>query len=330
MTILQAGKAKSGNYWLYKIIQTSFELSGLPPRTYIEDHPIHREAQSWTLSHSDQAKIDVISLEPGGVYFRIGQKFRRAIPNIDTYLSRSSHVWTHSAFCEQQRQVYKKFDKIVYLVRDPRDVAVSMSRFAFTPYMIDQGVHRERNESSYLRHRLHGSVLHWVAHVGGHLLQAGDLKIHFVFFERLKRDFRREAGALLRYLDLAMEDDRLARLEKRVSFATMSTENPEHVRSGEAYGWAEVLDHEQVEAVMKIAGPMLNFLHYPTHRPIEVNSLPRLPERVESSVVESIIAQSRGSLIDQLGYGRLLLKSGRPIGEKWRMLLDFLLGRALR
>ncbi|NJM16702.1 MAG: sulfotransferase domain-containing protein, partial [Bacteroidales bacterium] len=31
--------------------------------------------------------------------------------------------------------VFPKFDKIVYIVRDPRDVALSMARFQFTPYM---------------------------------------------------------------------------------------------------------------------------------------------------------------------------------------------------
>lgn len=327
MSILQSGKAKSGNYWVYKIIQTALDLKGVDKKSFIKHHPILREAQSWQLSHRDQAGIDVLSIEPTGLSFRIGDRFRDEIQDIDSYIAKCSHVWTHSPFQEEWMDVYKRFDKIVYVIRDPRDVAISMARFSFTPYMLAKKVHRETDENAYLNHRLYGSVLSWVHHVAGHLLKVDELAIHCVFYERLKYCLADEVKSLLRYLDLELEDAKLSILQEEVDFTKMRAENPEHVRKGRAYEWVERLSQAQKDRVLRITGPMLQLLHYPTDISESDLPLPRMPVTMTDDEIRSIVARSRGSFADKLAYGFSFARSGRPLGEKWQKGLDFIFGR---
>ena len=85
MLVLQVGRAKSGNYWLWKMLQLVFEQAGIEKKTFIKKHPIYcKEACNWEqLSHSDQVDIDVIDIEHNRCYFRIASKFREEIKSSD-------------------------------------------------------------------------------------------------------------------------------------------------------------------------------------------------------------------------------------------------------
>ena len=137
LRILQSGMEKSGNYWLWKIIQSVLTDAGMSTQTFIETQPIHALAKTWELSFTEQADIDVIDIEETGLFYRISSVFRMPLlaVDVDAYLSQASHVWTHSFYCARSDEIFPKFDKVVYIVRDPRDVALSMNRFQFTPYM---------------------------------------------------------------------------------------------------------------------------------------------------------------------------------------------------
>ena len=181
MVILQLGKAKSGNFWMYRILQEALDICKIQKKSYAQQHPIYDIAKTWDLSHDQQAGMDVISIAPDIISLRIGNNFKEKIKEIDKYLSKCTHVWSHSMWNENSRQTYKKFDKIIYIVRDPRDIALSMAKFAFTPYMLGKRTHREIDPASYLQNRIYGSTLSWVQHVGQHLLRKDELNIHFVF-----------------------------------------------------------------------------------------------------------------------------------------------------
>ena len=124
MRILQAGRAKSGNFWLYTIIKTIVTKAGHDWSGYVQTQPIYEIARHWELSYRDQAAIDVLDIERYRCYYRISSIFRMPIDDIDEYLSKCTLVWTHSSFCEQSAEVLPKFDKVVYVVRDPRDAAI--------------------------------------------------------------------------------------------------------------------------------------------------------------------------------------------------------------
>ncbi len=295
MTFLQIGMAKSGNFWLYRILRDIISLSGIEYRSFIEQHPIYELAKTWELSHDMQAGIDVLDIEPQRCFYRIASIFRMPIDDLDDYVRQCSHVWTHSTFCPQSLDVLTKFDKIVYIVRDPRDVAISLSRFAFTPYMQKHRPTQESDPGSYLAARLDRIMRHWVRHVAGYLEHRDESRIHFVFYERLLHSFDAELSRLLQYLDIELEQDALSQIKRNASFQVMKDQNPLHVRKGKAGQWDQVLTRAQKRLAVQIAGPMLDLLHYP-RRYGEVDGLPGLPTQLDGGYLRQAREKARRRL----------------------------------
>ncbi len=96
MSVLQIGMERSGNYWLYNILQNIIKYSHSDNNSLIQNHPIHSYAKSWELSYPNQADIDVLDIEPLNNYFRISSIFRMPIENIEDYIKECSHVWSYS------------------------------------------------------------------------------------------------------------------------------------------------------------------------------------------------------------------------------------------
>lgn len=291
-TILQAGIAKSGNFWLYRILQDIIHYAGLPQRSFIQQQPIYAIAQTWPLSTEEQAGVDVMDIEPHGCFYRISSVFRMPIDDLDAYIAQCSHVWTHSAFCAFSNEVLPKFDKVVYIIRDPRDVAISMSRFIFTDYMRRYNPHGERDPDTFLDKTLALRMKVWAEHVGGYLKARERLNIHVVFYERLRHDFEAELQHLLAYLGIALGEEDIARIRQDVDFAAMHSANPQHVRKGEAGQWRQVLSQRQQRRARRVAGPMLRLLGYPL-RAEEIDGLPHLPARLEAAQVDRAVRHAR-------------------------------------
>ncbi len=291
-TILQAGMAKSGNFWLYRILQDIIRYAGWTQRSFIQQQPIYAIAQTWPLSTEEQASVDVMDIEPHGCFYRIGSVFRMPIEDVDAYIAQCSHVWTHSAFCALSNEILPKFDKVVYIIRDPRDVAISMSRFIFTDYMRRYNPHSERDPDTFLDKTLALRMKVWAEHVGGYLKARERLNIHIVFYERLRRDFETELRRLLDYLGVALNEEDIARIRQDVDFATMHSVNPQHVRKGEAGQWRRVLSERQQRRARRVAGPLLRLLGYPL-RAAEVDQLPDLPTQLDAAQLDRAVRHAR-------------------------------------
>ncbi|NOG48286.1 MAG: hypothetical protein HND48_01695 [Chloroflexi bacterium] len=191
MKILQSGVAKSGNYALYRIIQSILRRSGVDLSTYIATDPIYPIAREWPLNYPEQAAIDTIDITDTRVWYRISSIYRWPIDDIDAYLAHTTHVWTHSQVTPLSRTLFPKFDKIIYLIRDPRDVIQSMARFAFTPYMQRFYPTEYATPESYLDARLDKQISAWRRHVAGHVMAAAAFDITILFYERLLADLPR-------------------------------------------------------------------------------------------------------------------------------------------
>lgn len=262
--ILQSGMEKSGNYWLYKILQSALSRSGLPTTTFIQTQPIHALAKTWQLSYREQADTDVLDIDENGCFYRISSIFRMPIVDLDTYLSQAAHVWTHSEFSQRCYEVFPKFDKVVYIVRDPRDVALSMARFQFTPYMQTYYPTRFQSSDEFLEATFRRYMQRWTRHVGEYLRHARALKVYVLFYERLLYDFDRELAGLLAYLDLNATDDLIDSIKADTDFATMHSANPLHVRQGQSNQWVTQLSAQQKATANQYAGKLLTLLNYPT------------------------------------------------------------------
>ena len=294
---VQIGVAKSGNLWLYRILEKVQEYSGMNRKSFIRNHPIAPIARTWKMGFPGQSEIDYISISPYGCIFNIGSIFNMPIDNLDEYLNQCSLVWVHSHFCEKTQEVLRKFDKIVYMIRDPRDIAISMAKYSFTPYRLKHFPHRETNPKSWLANNLADSLIAWVKHVGAYLKYQEKLKIHVLFYERLLHRFNDEMQLLLDYLGVNLSKEQIDQIAKETSFETMKKNHSNHLRKGQYGEWTEVLTPQQKDLSKQIAGPLLKLLNYPIEepKPERENKLdfPQLAHPVKIQAVERAISHAQ-------------------------------------
>ena len=262
MSILQIGAPKCGNFWLYEIIQQVLKKSGRARPGFIEQHPIYPIAQTWDLNFPDQARVDVLDVTDLHYRYRISSIFQMPVEDIKSYIAATPHIWSHSPICRRSFELYKLIPKKVYIVRDPRDRAISASKYYCSPYMLKYFPQNETDPEQFLEKNFDSMVNEWVWHVYDHLKYQKAFDIHVVFFERLLTDFQREFEMLLDYLEIDLSPTERNSIEETVHFSNLKKNNPKHLKKGRAGYWVEHLsDHHKVRAEI-IAGPLINFLGY--------------------------------------------------------------------
>lgn len=264
--ILQGGAPKCGNFWLYQIIQQVLNRSGRETKSFIQQHPIYELARNWDLNYPSQASIDVLEITDLQYSYRISSIFRMPIEDIQNYLSRTNHVWTHSPICKRSGEILNLFDKKVYIIRDPRDRAISASKYYCSDYMLKYYPQEEKEPQRFLEKNFEQLMQEWVWHVFDHLRLSRRYNIHIAFYEGFLLDFQQELGRLLDYLDVDLNQGQRDELQEAMSFATLKSKNPKHLKKGQSGYWMDQLTDEQVEKVAIIAGPLLRFLHYPEQK----------------------------------------------------------------
>jgi aryl sulfotransferase len=284
MNVLQAGVPKSGNLWLYQILESVWAEAGLERRRFITGHPIYQKARTWPLSYPEQASVDVLDFERGRTFCRISSRFREEVEDLAGYCARASHVWTHAAITGADLPQLGGFDRIVYILRDPRDVAISMARFAFTPYMQHHYPHRSRSPEDYLQRHLTKLAKYWVQHVGSWLRHRGNLPLAFVCYERLLADLPGELEHLLAFLGVELDAAARQRVQAAVSFDAMRTTRPNHLHAGRSGGWRETLSPAQIAKLGAVAAPMLRLFDYPLDAASEAG-LPAVPPRIDPAAL---------------------------------------------
>ncbi|WP_017730811.1 sulfotransferase domain-containing protein [Nafulsella turpanensis] len=266
MKILQGGVPKCGNFWLYQIIQQVLKRSGRDAPSFIEKQPIFSLAKEWDLNFPEQARIDVLEITDLQDRYRISSVFNMPIDSIEDYVAKTRHVWTHSPVCKRSGEVFSLFDKKVYIIRDPRDRALSAAKYYCSPYMLKYFPQEETEPQRFLEKNFDKLMQEWVWHVWDHLRLAKGHNIHITFFEGFKMDFPQELERLLNYLCIELSEAQKKELEEAVSFKTLQKKNPKHLRKGSSGYWMEQLSDEQLEKANIIAGPLLRYLHYPEDR----------------------------------------------------------------
>lgn len=262
MKILQIGAPKSGNFWLYKIIQGILKKSGHHQRSYIQQHPIYLLAQKWELNYPEQADIDMVDITNLQSSYRISSIFRMPIDSMADYVAKTNHVWSHSPICNSSGDVFKYFDKKVYIVRDPRDRAISASNYFCSPYMLKYFPQPITDPKEYLRVHFDRLVKEWVWHVFDHLRYGQEFNIKILYYENFLMNFQQQLETLLAYLSLSLSPTDKQELEKETAFSSMKKDNPKHLKKGTFGYWQEQLNTEQMEKAAVIAGPLLDALGY--------------------------------------------------------------------
>ena len=291
MNLLQCGVPKSGNFWLYKIIQEILNRSGYDTTSFICRQPIYSLAKTWELNFPEQAKIDVLDVTDLQYSYRISSIFKMPIDDIQEYATLSPHVWSHSPVCKRTGELLNCFDKKIYIIRDPRDRVISASKYYCSPYMLKYFPQEETDPPQFLNKNFDKLIHEWVWHVFDYLRLSRTYGIHIAFYEGFLMDFQQEVDKLLQYLEIEMSASEREALEETVTFQKMKQKNPKHLKKGESGYWKERLTDWQVARAEIIAGPLIRHLNYPSekHQPMDFSSEPMLddPEQLKQEIIDS-------------------------------------------
>ena len=285
--VLALGYPKCGNVWLRALLADLLRAGGVDFRQIMENHPIAPVLEEMDLGIRDQARQDQVRFDPLRAYQDIPAVFSWAIPDINAYAAATSMAHSHSPWMRGIDSSIGAFSHRVLIVRDPRDVAVSWSRWIFTPF---NKLHRptlHATPEALLRSDLALRVAEWNAHQKGWLEECSpDLSPHLVFYEQLVDDTPRELGRIARYLGLEVSAEALKQVAASHALDEMRKRQPHHVYRGGWGGWLEHLDDRQVHEVQRICGRMMKSLGYPLNRGESQGWTPDLlhtPERSERS-----------------------------------------------
>lgn len=278
MNILQISPPKAGSFWLHTILKNILHKKQLPTSSFIQQQPEYDELRHRKLSFKEQAGIDMLDIEEEGNFYRVSSIFRREISNIQQYASKATLAWTHSTYCNKTSGVFQQFDKKIIIVRDPRDRALSSSRFAFTPYMQEHYPSTYASPEEFLEGEYERLLHQWVWFYGNYLLHHEKLDLHFIFYERLLKDFQNELGRLLEYLELDLTGSEKAEIEETVSFSNMKEKSPRHLQKGKRRKWVEQLSEDQQKKAVEKAGFLMDLFGYATTA--SEDSLPGFPNKV--------------------------------------------------
>lgn len=291
MRILQLSSPKSGTLWLYCILANILDANSIEQRSYIRQHPAYPAGAGWPYHFAGRADVDFLFIKPDGYWTRFaGQEY--PIDDIDEYVRQTRHIRSHSPFCTRCLDLFPKLDKIVYIIRDPRDRLISYANYIFRPerVVIDSSALRGyQHAESYITGAFAHEMNRWLQEVGVYLQYQAEFNIHVVFYERLLYAFEQEIEALLVYLGLSLSPQALTALKTDVAFATMKRQHEGHVRQGQAGAWRSALNHEQKRQAIQIAGPLLTLLHYPIddQPPCDITHLPSLPDNLTRQQVQA-------------------------------------------
>jgi len=221
----------------------------------------------------------------------------------------------------------RKFDKVIYILRDPRDVVLSSAHYAFSPFILSQHPHNEQNPKMYLHHRFYELLLHWLDHVEGYLIRKDLLNIQIVFYERFLYSFVAQLKEVLEHLDITLDQEDISTIKERTSFRKLQDQDHDHMRQGTHGQWVDQFTDAQKLDAEKMLGPMLYLLGYPEKnrefgRPIIGYSETITPERIQEARLVGW-----GNLGDQVRYAISFLKSRRSLSEKLVKGLDYLFRR---
>lgn len=267
LSILSLGYPKSGNVWLNYLLRDICTAAGVEVRQAMEGHPISEALKHEHFGIRGQDQADFIVIDPLRTYFGITSVFRWPIEDIAAYAARTSLVMSHCPWRPEPsaQMTYRSFTHRILVVRDVRDVAVSWSRFMFTPFNRLHNPVSYPNAEAFLAGTLAQRVTGWSSYHEGWLVDrtAEELPVHVIFYEQLMTKPVHELRRLCTYLGLDVNEVKLEDIVRRNDLKEMKQRQPDHVFRGGWGNWREFLDDRQIHIVQRSAGEMLRLLGYP-------------------------------------------------------------------
>lgn len=237
MKVLQNGFPKSGNVWLYRIINEVFDASKIERNSFIKNEKIYHVAKDWNLSIPDQIDKDVIDIENGMIYSRISTIYKMPIINPNDFISRTNLAWTHSRHELDSLSIYKKFSHHIYIYRDIRSIVVSMAYFLTFDYGNKFLNPKVKDPKEYVNKNFYNFLFQWSLNIEALLELINTINIHTVCFEDLKRNPKYEIKKIAEFFNLDLTTKQIDKIVFDTSFSEMKKNNSKHLRRGYNNDW---------------------------------------------------------------------------------------------
>lgn len=202
----------------------------------------------------------------------------RLLPSPDVLSRRFLKKLPRPRILKSHEPYDRRFRKVIYLVRDPRDVVISEYHFNLKKRYIQPEVSLEE----FGRHFLEGTTSSygsWWEHTASWIgARQGNPEFLLVRYEDLLSNCIDETGRIAKFLGLSTELDRLQaaverssanrmrELEKKQADQWTGTKNTRleipFVREAKAGGWKKALPSALAEQIEAAWAPMLQFLGY--------------------------------------------------------------------
>ncbi|HLO78661.1 MAG TPA: sulfotransferase domain-containing protein [Magnetospirillum sp.] len=275
--VLLASYPKSGNTWMRAFVE-SLRQGGQPIQIATLRTGIPNIA--WRGWFGELMGVEASDLEPGEI--------ARARPDYHRRLCRFMPGWAAFKVHDCQHRVEPDGEwlfpadsvaAVVYVVRDPRDVAVSLSHHIGRP--IDEAIRRmadhhwtasldgEGPASQFPQFRSS-----WSGHVESWLDAQRYLRLHLIRYEDMIANPQAAFGAVAAFLGLDTSPAAVAAAVAATTFDSLRAQEEAHgfcerpssmeffFRSGKAGGWQDRLSPEQAERIVTRHGAVMRRLGY--------------------------------------------------------------------
>ncbi|HEY6340656.1 MAG TPA: sulfotransferase domain-containing protein [Bryobacteraceae bacterium] len=207
----------------------------------------------------------------------------RLLPSPDVLSKRFLRKLPRPRILKSHEPFEVRFRKVIYLVRDPRDVAVSEYHFDLKKRYIEPDVTLEQFIKRFIKGET-SSYGSWWEHTASWIAaRHGDPAFLLVRYEDLVSDPIGETGKIAEFLGIQAGQERLQTAVERSSADRMrkleiqqadqwtGTKNTRKeipfVRVAKSGGWREALPGHSAEEIEIAWAPLMNFLGYPLQTP---------------------------------------------------------------
>jgi hypothetical protein len=264
---------------LFRRLRIERDITIFPDDIFLTSYP--RSGNTWTrflvgnLVHTEEAVtfLNVERLVPD--MYKHGDYYMRHLP-------RPRILKSHEVFDP-------RYKKIIYIVRDPRDVAISNYHWEMKQRAVKDGVPIEEFLPDWIGGKVWDRLGNWGDHVTSWLSTRGD-RPGFVMlrYEDLIEDPARELVKVANLLGIEPSPERLARAADLSSADRMrqleqtqgkkwvqtryTRQDKPFVRKAASGGWKAVLSPKSVAAIEAAWGDIMTSIGYPLSSEIETNT----------------------------------------------------------
>jgi hypothetical protein len=254
---------------LFRKLRIERDITIFPDDVFLTSYP--RSGNTWTrflignLIHSDE-EVTFLSVE------RLVPDMYKHSDRVLRGLPRPRTVKSHECFDPRYR-------KVIYIVRDPRDVAVSNYHWELKLRSVKEGYPIEEFVPRWMAPDFWPRIGSWGDHVGSWLAtRQGKEGFLLLRYEDLKENSERELARVAEFLGIQASSERVKRavelssaenmrkIERKESgkwvATTLTRQDKPFVRNATSGGWKSVLPEKTVAYIETHWGHLMNDLGY--------------------------------------------------------------------